>query len=1049
MKRLIGWFVDNPIAANLFMGVVIVGGVITVPAIDKEFFPAREVNTIKVSMAYPGAGPAEVEQQFCMRVEEAVDGIDGIETVRSYALEGAGEVVIVLEVGQETSQVLNEIKSRIDAITTFPAAAERLQVSEQPHGSTVLRLAIAGPVSERELKELALAVRDELLALEAVREIDVQRARDYEVAVEVSEPALRRYGLSFADVARAVDRGSANLPAGKLRAPDGDVQLQTRGQADGKRDFAELALISAADGAKVRVGDVAKVTDGFEELDFTSRFDGLPALQLDVRLTATDPDIIATSDAVKRYADALRARLPEGMVVAIWSDMSEPFRGRLKTLFNSGLTGLALVFALLLLFLRPMLAFWVSVGIAVSFLGAIWWLPATNTTFNVISLFAFILILGILVDDAIVVGESVYTHQTGRHGPMSRRAASVEGTAAVMKPVFFGVVTTVIIFGGFYFMGDEPEPKQFSKVVLLALTFSLLESLFILPSHLAHMREERDRWRWQKSLSALRRRCSDGMRRFIERCYLPALDVCLRHSGKTLVSFLLVFLIPLSYFWAGWIRVHFFPDIPGNFIMTTVTMPSGTPFEALDEIRARIERSAERLKQDADIGDFIGHISSSAYADDVRVIVELLDGERRPIGNEDIRRRLQGYIGELPGAKDYEVLAKLFSRGKPVALEVRSASMEELAAGAGELARRLGEFAGVFNVRSTLEDPRLEIALALRPEAEALGVTLEGLASQVRQGYHGVEAERVPRLREDVKVMVRYPRSGRSSAQDLRGMRIRAPGGAEAPFEEVAEISYRPGWRVVERADRKRVATVTAELQPTASADAVLAAVFADVAPALAARWPGLELRREGESEVQEEFQQSMASLFATAVIVIYGLMAVVLRSWWQPTLIVCAMPFGFVGAVLGHVLMGREMSMFSLMGLYACAGVVVNDNLVLVDRVNILRAQGAPLREALARGAKDRFRPIVLTSVTTFAGLTPIMLQRSVQAQFLIPMALSLAFGVLFATFVTLLFVPALYEFGERLRARLARRGASGAGAPAPTGKPELLAEEGPAAPS
>ena len=1047
MKGLISWFVGNPIAANLFMIVVIVGGAVTVPSIDKEFFPAREVNVVKVSMAYPGAGPAEVEQQFCMRIEEAIDGVDGIETVRSYALEGAGEVVVELEVGQEINQALNEIKSRIDAITTFPAAAERLQVSEQPYSNTALRLALAGPVSERELKELALLARDELLEMSAVREVDIQRPRNYEVAVEVSERELRRHGLRFSDIARAVDQGSVNLPAGKLRAQDGDVPLQTRGQADGKHDFSALSVINAADGTRVRVGDVAKVTDGFEELDFTNRFDGLPALQLEVRLTATDPDIIATSDAVKRYAETLRQRLPEGMVVAVWSDMSEPFRGRLATLFSSGLTGLALVFIVLLLFLRPMLAFWVSVGIAVSFLGAIWWLPLTNTTFNVISLFAFILILGILVDDAIVIGESVYTHQTGGRGRLSRHQASVEGTTAVMKPVFFGVVTTLIIFGGFYFMGDEPEPKQFSKVVLLALTFSLLESLFILPSHLAHMREERDRWRWQRALSRLRGRCAGGMQRFIERRYLPALEICLRHSGKTLLTFALVFAIPLSYFSAGWIRVHFFPDIPGNFVMTTVTMPSGTPFEVLDGTRRHLEQSAERLRQDADIGDFIGHVSASAYTDVARVIVELLDEENRPISNEAIRRRLQGYIGEVPGAKDYEVLAKLFSRGKPIALELRSRSLEELAAGADALAARLGEFAGAFNVRSTLEDPRPEIALALKPEAEALGITLDELARQVRQGYHGIEAERVPRLREDVKVIVRYPRRDRSSTQDLRAMRIRAPGGAEVPFEEVAEISYRPGYQRIERTDRKRVATVTAELQPTASADEILGAVFADIAPALEARWPGLELRREGESEHQAEFQQDLVSLFISAVIIIYGLMAVVLRSWWQPTLIVCAMPFGFVGAVLGHVLMGREISMFSLMGLYACAGVVVNDNLVLVDRVNLLRAEGKSLREALVQGGRDRFRPIVLTSFTTFVGLTPIMMQRSIQAQFLIPMALSLAFGVLFATFVTLLFVPALYEFGERLQARLARLRASGAGAP--PGKPERLAEEGPAAPS
>ncbi len=1024
MKRLIAWFVDNPIAAKLFMATVFIGGLTTLPTIDKEFFPVREVNLIYVDMAYPGAGPSEVEQQICMRVEEAIDGVNGIKTVQSSAWEGAGQVIIELEVGQELTQVINEVKSRVDAITSFPVDAERLRVSEKPFSRAVIRMALAGPVSERELKELALGARDELLALSAVREVEIQYPRNYEVSVEVSETALRRYGLNFADVARAVDQGSVNLPAGKLRAADGDVQVQTRGQADSKRDFSDLAVISGADGTRVRIGDVASVTDGFEELEFSSRFDGLPSLQLEIRLTATEPDIIATSEAVNAYADGLRARLPPEMIVATWGDMSVSFRGRLSTLFSSGTIGLALVFIMLLLFLRPMLAFWVSVGIAVSVMGAIWWLPTTGTTFNIISLFAFILILGILVDDAIVVGESVHTHQTERQGILPARQAAVEGTVAVMKPVFFGVVTTLIIFGGFYFMGDEPEPKQISKVVMLALTFSLLESFFILPSHLGNMRPERSefRWRWQSLLSRLRHGCANGLRRFVQRYYLPMLKICIRHNGKTLLTFLLVFSLAVTYFSAGWLRTQFFPDVSGPAIITTVQMPSGTPFSVLDDIRAHVEASANRLKQDDDIGAFIGHIGASAYGDTVRVITELLGEGDRPVDNETIRRRMQSYVGEIPSAKDYEVLAKLFSRGKPIEVELRAPSLDDLTAGSDTLVRRLSEFSGVFNVRSTLEDPRLEIVLELKPEAEALGVTLDELARQVRQGYYGAEAERIPRLREDVRVIVRYSREARSSSLDLRNMRIRLANGAEVPFESVANITYRPGYQVIDRVDRKRVATVTAELQPGISAGEIFGVVFSEIAPELEARYPGMDLRLEGEGESQADFQQDLLRLFVSAVVIIYGLMAVVLRSWWQPTMIVCAMPFGFVGAIIGHVLMDREISMFSLMGLYACAGVVVNDNLVLVDRINTLRAQGKSLGDALLQGAQDRFRPIILTSVTTFVGLTPIMLQRSIQAQFLIPMALSLAFGVLFATFVTLLFVPSLYRFGENVRLRLSR---------------------------
>ncbi len=1010
MSKIVAWFVANPIAANILMVLIIVGGITTIPTVNKEFFPEYELDTVLVSVAYPGAGPAEVEQQICIRVEEVVDTIDGIDKIRCTATEGLGLVTIEVNSQYDSLRVLNETKSRVDAITTFPVESERPQVSEALWKSRVISVGLAGDIGEANLKELGYQLRDELGALSEVQLVELNQPRDYEVGIEISEQDLRRYSLSFNDVANALRGYSVNLPAGKIRTSDGDIQLQTRSQAYTGQDFADIVLLKKPDGTRVRLGDVATIVDGFEETDVVSRLNDMPSLALDIYLTS-DPDITATSRAVHAYVEQRQATVPPGVTLVVWRDMNKSFEGRLKTLFSSGLSGLALVFIFLLLFLRPLLALWVAVGIAVAFLGAIWMLPAAGVSFNIISLFAFILILGIVVDDAIIVGESVYTAQSnGLPGP----EGAVVGTNIVLKPVIFAVLTTMIVFGSFFFMPeDSPEPVHIGTVVVLALVFSLIESLFILPSHLAHMGPERPgRIVWLRWLERLRAWLARGLAFFIARYYVPFLQSCLRRSGLTLAVFGVAFLLPATYFMGGWMQSSFFPKVTTDYIYVQARMPEGSPFKQQTDIMEHIEAQALRLKQELNEGPvpFAGLIQAYAYDDTVLSLLELTNPQQRSTSNDELKQRWRDYIGDIPAAEELEVVASFGSRGKPIELELSAPTIDTLLQASDELKQELSRYPDVLNIRDSLDSARPEIVVKLRPLGESLSLNLADVALQVRRGFYGEEVQRIPRMREDVKVMVRYPLAERESIASVLKMRIRTPDGLEVPFEKIAEITYAPSYRKIERVDRKRQALVTADMQAGAEAAAIVKELLRTKVPEMQARYPGLSVQIEGEQQEEAEFKSTMVSLLIATMIIIYGLMAVVFHSYWQPLLIVTAIPFGIVGAILGHVLIGREVSMFSLMGIIACTGVVVNDNLVLIDRVNRLRDDGMDLWNALIQGAADRFRAIVLTSVTTFAGLLPILTQTSIQAQFLIPMVISLAFGVLLATFVTLIFTPAFY---------------------------------------
>jgi multidrug efflux pump subunit AcrB len=1027
MSGSIRWFIDNPIAANLLMTFLLIGGLLGIPALDKQFFPEFELNTVRVNMPYPGAGPREVEEQICIRIEEAVHDLTGVREIRSSARQGMGSVLIEAEPGYDMQRLTAEVKTRVDAINTFPVDAERPIITELTHRHHMVVVSLAGDIGERNLKDLGERLRDDLASQPHVSVVELDSPRPFEVAVEVSEYTLRRYGLTFSDVVAAIRGSSLNLPAGAIKAAGGDIQLRTRGQAYDRYDFEKIPLLSTRDGTQVTLGDVAAIVDGFEDVDVRTRFNDRPSHNLHVYVTS-HPNTLSTSAVVREWVEQMRKRLPPGVELEVWRDSAVPFKERIDTLLGNGLGGLVLVFGVLVLFLRPMLALWVCSGIAVAFLGTFFALQYTGVSLNMISLFAFLLILGIIVDDAIIVGESIYSRQMA--GEAGAKGA-LTGTHGVIKPVMYAVISTMIFFVPMMFLPGNMAEMALSipVVVILALTFSLVECLWILPSHLAHMRPlSPSRYSWLRKLERIRQSCATGMTDFARNVYRPFLARCLQGNLLVIAVFLVALLFSLALYGGGWIRAAFLPSITSDHVDAEVTLAEGGAYADTLRILHRLEAAAVQVKTEynsdvrfARVTPVIGHINSRGRENEVRVIIEVRSDA---VDVRELTSRWRELIGDPGEVESFNLDYTINERGKPISLVLSATSVEDLRAVAVELRQALAAYPGVYNINDTLEAPREEIVLGLKPAAENLSVSLADLARQVREAFYGAEAQRIPRTREDVRVMVRYPEQERLSVENLSEMRVRTPAGAEVPFDAVAQVSYQPGYLVIDRLNRKRTLEVTAEVVPgMADPRAVVGDIIANRLPAWKARYQGLGMALDGELEEESAFISAMIRYMGLAMLVIYALMAIPFRSYFQPLLILTAVPFGMMGAIFGHLILDLEISMFSLLGVIACAGVVLNDNLVLIDRINQLRAGGHSALESLLQGGEDRFRPIILTSLTTFIGLLPIMSETSMQAQFLIPMVTSLAFGVLFATGVTLVLVPCLYLLGEQIAAHLLHR--------------------------
>ncbi len=1048
MRRLIAWFAGNPVAANTLLAVIMVGGFLGLTSVRREIFPEFSSDLVVVSVPYPGAAPEEAEEGICVRIEEEIQDLDGVRRITSSAGEGGGSVLIEALPGFSARRLLDDVKTRIDGIDTFPEEAEKPVIQEIVFRRQVVYVAVAGEADEATLKRLGEQVRDDLSALPGITTVELASARPYEIAIEVSEEALRRHGLTFDAVAAAVRRSSLDLPGGSIKTAGGEVLLRAKAQAYRGREFESIVLLARPDGTRLRLGDVARVVDGFAETDQAARFDGTPAVLVKV-FRVGDQSALEISDAVHDYVRTAQARMPPGIRLTPWQDDAEYLRSRLDLLVRNGRSGLILVFLILALFLRLPLAAWVCFGIPLSFLGAFGVMPLFDGSINMLSLFAFILVLGIVVDDATVIGENVYAHlQRTRNG----RRAAVEGTQEVSIPVIFGVLTTVAAFSPLLFVGGNMGKfmRIIPQIVIATLLFSLVESQLALPAHLTHLRVEPEKgfgavgrmWgRFQGGFAA-------GLAWFVDRLYRPVLVRLVRWRYLTVAGFVAILLLTLGLVGGGWIRFTFFPEVEGNNVVAVLTMPQGTSAEMTAAAVRRLEASALRLREELDAGrgtSVVHHILTSIgeqpYRTDQQrgaakavalitggnlgeVNLQLVPTEDRPgLSSAEVARRWRELTGSIPDAVELTFTGSLFSPGEALNIQLTGREIDSLRATAEAVKVRLAAYPGVFDVADSFREGKEELKLRLRPAAEALGLTQLDLARQVRQAFYGEEAQRVQRGRDEIKVMVRYPEEARRSLGDLETMRIRLPDGSEVPFASAASAERGRGYESIKRVDRRRVVNVTADVDASeGNAEEILRDLEARVLPALLAEQPGVTYTLEGQQREQRETIDSLQRGFLLALVLIYTLLAVPLKSYLQPFLIMTAIPFGLVTAVWGHVAMGMDLTLLSLFGLVALAGVSVNDNLVLVDFINQRRASGEPLATAVPLGAVSRFRAILLTSLTTMAGLTPLLLETSLQARFLIPMAASLAFGLIGSTAVALLLLPSLYLILEDVLGLLRR---------------------------
>ncbi len=1042
-RGIVDWFARNSVAANLLMVLIMAGGLMTVAGLKQEVFPEFSLDMVTVQVPYLGAAPEEVEEAVCVRIEEAIQGLDGIEQITSTANEGMGTVMVELELGAEVGRVLDDIKARVDAIDTFPEETEKPIIREITNRQQVISVAIWGNADERTLRHLGDQVRDEISALPGITQVELANARPYEISIEISENDLRRHGLTFDYVAGAVRRASLDLPGGSVRTEGGEVLLRTKGQAYRGQEFEELVLLTRPDGTRLTLGEVAHVVDGFAETDQFGRFDGKPAVLVDVFRTG-DQGALELAEKVHAYIAGAQPRMPEGITLTPWRDSAKLLQDRVSLLLRNGFTGFVLLFITLALFIQLRLAFWVSLGIPISFLGALWLLPGLDVSISMISLFALIVVLGIVVDDAIIVGENIFTHQQ-RHGDGLR--GSIEGAREIAMPVVFAVLTTVAAFAPLLavegVMGKVM--RVIPLVVIPCLLFSLFESLLILPAHLSHRRASdpsRPLGPWARVQNVV----PAALRWFIDSVYRPSLDFGIRWRYLTLAVGVSTLILTVGLVLGGWIRFEFMPSVESDFVSAAVTMPQGTAPEVTSEAVRRLERGAEQAAAEirdrtgedlsnhlyAAIGEqpfaaaqqqnATGQAGSASAAHLGEVTIELTSAETRSVSADELRDAWRESVGAIPDAVELTFTSSLFSAGDDINVQLTGSSLDALRLAADEIKTGLGELSGVYEVADSFREGKREVKLGITPAAEVFGISLADLARQVRQAFYGEEAQRIQRARDDIRVMVRYPEAERRSIGDLESMRIRTPSGGEVPFSDVAVVEPGRGYAAIRRVDRRRTVNVTADVDPTvAAAGDIVATLDQEILPEILSRYPGVLYSFEGQQAEQRDTLGGLQRGFAIALIVIYALLAVPLRSYVQPLIIMSAIPFGLVGAIWGHVIMGMNLTILSMFGIVALSGVVVNDSLVMVDFINRKRASHEALLVAIKEAGIVRFRPILLTSLTTFAGLFPLLMEKSMQAQFLIPMAVSLAFGVMFSTFITLMLVPCGYVILEDLRGSLA----------------------------
>ena len=1034
MKAAVTWMARNHVAANLLMLVLIFGGIIMAMSIKQEIFPEISFDRVMVSVAYPGAGPEEVEEGVVLKIEESLSGVTGIKKVTSVAAEGFATVIAESITGTDIDLLTQEVKAEVDRITTLPEDAEKPVVSKMLRRTQVIYVVVYGDIPERSLREYAEGISDDLRALPFITQTELAGVRPYEISIELGEEKLRRHGLTLESVAQRIKKASIDLPAGSLKSRGGEVMIRTKEKRYSGAGYADISIIDRPDGTSVRLGDMADVRDTFRETDEFLSFDGKPAAMVAVfRVGEQRPIEIAR--AVKSYLVEKQKELPASVTLATFDDKSELLKSRMNLLIKNALLGLVLVFIVLGLFLQIRLASWVMLGIPISFLGAMLLMPGLDVSINMLSLFAFILALGIVVDDAIVVGENIFEHRKRGEGHLS---AAIDGAIEVSGPVTFSILTTIVAFLPLLFI--EGMIGKFIRtiplVVVPILIVSLIESLFILPSHLGHSRAEKQQKGRPWILTRIRHGFARMLERFINGPYLSLLRFALVNRYTTVTTAIAIFLIAVGIVGGGVVKFRFMPKVDGDFVMATVKMPIGTPVEETRKVQERLVNKAYELRDEFDstrtdgssilrnvyalVGGSIasGSFSGAGGGHLAEAALILTPSEVRNVSASKIANRWRALVGEVPGVESLTFSSNIVHFGANIDIQLAHDDSEILISASEMIKSALAEYPGVGDIADNYTRGKRELTLRLKPDARALGITEEELARQVRSAFFGVEALRFQRGRNELRVMVRYPESERRSIGNLENMRIRTQAGAEVPFARAASVEAGRGYSEINRSERKKVINVTASVESgVANAEEIIAELKVTLFKELARDYPGLSFDLEGEDKERRDSMGSMKSGFLMALFVIYVLLAVPFKSYTQPLIIMAAIPFGLVGAVLGHLIMGYNLSILSMFGLVALSGVLINDALLLIDYINRKRNAGLDIHTSLIEAGRRRFRPIVLTSLTTSLGLTPMILETSVQAQFLIPMAISLGFGILFATGITLLLIPSLYLVLEDIR--------------------------------
>jgi multidrug efflux pump subunit AcrB len=1034
-KGLIGRMASNSVAANLFMLVFLLGGLAMIPRIRQEVFPEFDLDNVTVSVAYPGASPEEVEQGILLAVEEAIRGVDGVKRVQSTGSEGSGAIMAEVLLNADTGEVMQDIKSAVDRIITFPEEAERPVVSIARAKSRVVTVLIYGDQEPGVLKALSDEARDALILLPEISVVEPSGLPPVEVAIEIPQATLRAQGLTLTGVADEVRRASLDLAGGGIKTEAGEVLLRLDDRRDYGEEFGKIPVVATSDGVVLTVGDVATVKDGFAETDQSMYFNGKRAVGLDVYRVGEEKPLDVSS-ASKAFLESWREGLPDGVDAAIVADRSDLYRERLNLLMRNAGLGLILVMVILGLFLEVRLAFWVMLGIPTSFLGSLLFLPQADVSINMISLFAFIISLGIVVDDAVVVGENVYhLRQQGK----SFMEAGVVGARMMAIPVLLSILTNIAAVMPLLMVpGAHGKIWRNIPIIMISVfAISLVEALFILPAHLGHQRE-RSNWGIWKLLDWPEETFGRGLERFIARVYAPFIRMTLRYRYLVVAICLSMFILTVGYVRSGRIPFTFFPKVEGDMVRVSAVLPYGAPLEASRAVSERLRISAEAILDgyggsavadgiqttlgvsSTGFGPFAGTSQSGSHLVGVTVFLKPLD--ERGFSGKEFTQRWRQRVAEIPGL---ESLSFKFTIGpsstQPIDVQLSHRDPEVTERAAAAVAGALAEFDGVREIDDGIARGKPQLEYSVTDEGRSVGLTGLEVGRQVRAAYYGAEVTRQQRGRDEVKIMVRLPKDERISEKSIEDLVLRTPGGGEIPFREAVSVKRGRAYDVIRRDEGRRILSVTADVDlAVTTGGKVLAGLKTRALPEILSRCPGVSFSFEGEQREQRESFGHLGMGFAGAIFVIFALLAIPFRSYLQGLIVLSAVPFGFVGAIIGHLVMGYGLSFVSMMGMVALAGVVVNDNLILVDTINRLRREGMPLLEAVSEGPTRRFRPVILTSLTTFCGLAPMIFEKSVQARFMIPMALSLGFGILYTTLIALVVVPSLYLIVERVKWRV-----------------------------